>query len=474
MTPAAIMVAYIAITTVVGMYLLRTNKSIQEHFVAKRGLNIWLIIPLMFGECIGGAATIGGAAGAFQFGFSAGWATWGLGLGSIIIVFTVTKFYRVIGRHLGAMSVPEAYAALFDKKTRYALMLIVLVVYIIFYALQPIGAAAIIGPMFGISQISATWTIGILFIVMTITGGLRGLAWMNVVHAFIMYAGLGLVAVFCVNGVGGLGELYTKLPSTYFSFVQPDVMTAIAWGLGTAVGLFSSATIAGVIYGAENLKIAKKGLFWGGVLMVPFVFFLMLVGMSAKVLTPDIAARTALFSGASYFGPWVGGLAAMGVMAAIMSTGPSLLLITSTVLTRDFYLQIKKDATSDQQLMFSRLSAVVVGIICILLGLQMKSILDQMLGAFQIRTVAGIVLLAGILWPKVTSNAAFWSLLIGGVVGVYWHVAGSPFGWAPMWPSVIASLPILIGMTMLSKEEVSPGYQKYMASVKELEAESAL
>ncbi|MGA3114780.1 MAG: sodium:solute symporter family protein [Syntrophobacteraceae bacterium] len=474
MKPAVIMIGYLVVTTIVAMYLLRTNKSVQEHFVAKRNLSLYLVIPLLFGECVGGAATIGNAAGAFQIGLSAGWATWGLAIGCFMIVFTVTKFYRVIGRQLGAMSVPEAYVALFDLKTRYALMFTILVCYVIFYALQPIGAAAILGPMFGVSQEAATWFVGIFFIILTITGGLRGLAWMSVIHALVKYIALGIVAYLSIKAVGGFDVLQSKLPAHFFSVMHPNVWTTIAWGFGTAVGLFSSATVAGVIYGAENLAVAKKGIFLGGLLLVPFVLFVLIIGMSAKVLVPNIAARTALFAGASSLGPWTGGLAAMGIMATILCVAPSLLLIVSTVLTRDFYLQIKKDATSEQQLMFSRVASVIVGIISILIGLRMESILYQMLGAFQIRAVAGVVLVAALMWPRVTGNAAFWAIIIGGVVALCWHVAGNPFGWAPMWPSLIASMPVLGIMTLLSSEKVSPGYLRYQVALQKLEAQGEL
>jgi SSS family solute:Na+ symporter len=104
----------------------------------------------------------------------------------------------------------------------------------------------------------------------------------------------------------------------------------------------------------------------------------------------------------------------------------------------------------------------------------MESILYQMLGAFQIRAVAGVVLVAALMWPRVTGNAAFWAIIIGGVVALCWHVAGNPFGWAPMWPSLIASMPVLGIMTLLSSEKVSPGYLRYQVALQKLEAQGEL
>jgi SSS family solute:Na+ symporter len=474
MSPAVIMFAYLVFTVAIGLYLSKTNKSIQEFFVAKRGLGVMLIIPLLFAELIAGAGTIGNAAEAFRMGFSSVWANWGMVAGCIAIVVFVSKFYRIAGSKLGVMSVPEAYRILFDTKTRMVLMLILVVVYGIIFAMQPIAAAAILAPMFKVNATLMTWIVGILFIVMTVTGGLRGLAWMNVVHSCVMYVGMGIAAFFCVGAAGGYGVLEAKLPASFFSFAQPDLWTALAWCVGTAVSFFAAATVAAVIFGAKSLKTANIGVALGGLLIIPFALMPALIGMSAKVALPDIPARTALFAMSNHVGPWIGGMAAMAIIAAIASTAPALLLIMVTTITRDFYSLIKKDATDKQQLRFSQGAAIGLGILCTYLGMFASSILGQMLGAFQIRSVAGLVLVAALLWPRVTANAAFWATIVGGAVACFWHFTGSPYGWAPLWPSLASGVPVLIVMTLMSKDKVSAGHAKYREALKKAEAEGSL
>ena len=474
MSPAVIMFAYIAFTMAIGLYLTKTNKSIQEFFVAKRGLGVTLIIPLLFAELIAGAGTIGNAADAFRMGFSSVWANWGMVAGCIAFVLLVSKFYRVAGSKLGVMSVPEAYRVLFDTKTRMVLMLILVVVYGIIFAMQPVAAAAILAPMFKVDSTLMVWIVGSLFVVMTVTGGLKGLAWMNVVHSIVMYFGMGIAAWFCVDAVGGLGVIQAKLPETYFSFAQPNLWTAVAWCVGTAVSFFAAATVAGVCFGAKDLKKANTGILIGGLLIIPFALMPALIGMSAKVAMPTIQAKTALFSMSNYVGPWVGGLAAMAIIAAIASTAPALLLIMVTTITRDFYSLIKKNATDKEQLRFSQGMAIGLGLLCTYLGMFASSILGQMLGAFQIRSVAGLVLVAALLWPRVTANAAFWATIVGGAVACVWHFASSPYGIAPLWPSLATGVPVLVIMTLLSKDKVSVGHAKYQEALKKAEAEGNL
>jgi len=467
------MFSYLVLTTLIGLYLFKTNKSIQEYFVAKRGLGIILVIPLLFAELIAGAGTIGNAAEAFKMGVSSVWANWGMVVGCLVFVFLVAKFYRVAGSKLGVMSVPEAYRILFDTKTRLVIMVILVVVYANIFALQPVAAASVLSPMFKIGPVLMAWIIGILFIVMTVTGGLRGLAWMNVVHSIVMFLCMGVAAWYSVDAVGGYGVLQAKLPETFFSFAQPDIWTVIAWCVGTAVSFFAAATVAGVCFGAQSLKKARIGIAIAGFLIIPFALMPALIGMSAKVAMPAIPANTALFAMSSSVGPWIGGLAAMAIIAAIFSTAPALLLIIATTVTRDFFLLIRKEASDKEQLRFSQIMAVVIGLFATYLGMQVSSILGQMLGAFQIRSVAGIVLVAALFWPRVTPNAAFWSTIIGGGVAFFWHLTGSPFGWAPLWPSLLTGVPVLVILTMISKDKVSPGYAKYAEALKKAETEDS-
>ena len=139
-------------------------------------------------------------------------------------------------------------------------------------------------------------------------------------------------------------------------------------------------------------------------------------------------------------------------------------LTLSTTLTRDFYLAVlNKNATDKQQLRFSKWAIVGIGVIATFLGIYANSILTQVNGAFQIRAVAGMVLVIAAYWKKVDKNSAFWSMLIGGIVAAVWHFAGQPFGIVPFWPGCGTGLVILVVMTALNGKKVSDDYARYKA-----------
>lgn len=460
---------YFVLIIGLGTILIKKHKGAADFLVAKKNLTTALIIPLLFAEAIAGAGTIGNAADAFKYGISSVWVNWGMSIGVILMIFTVAKFFKVAGDKYGIISVPAGYELRFDKKTRLVMMGITVIVYIILFALQPISAAAILAPMTGLSIKTVTLIIGVLFIYLAITGGMKGLAWQNVVHSMIMYVGVGLVAFYAVKTSGGLGHMQAVLPASFFSLSTPDLFTVTGWSLGTALGAVCSSTGVAVIYGGKSWKSVRNGCLWAAGLVFIFALLPALIGMAGKIAMPAVQGKSILYVMANSMGSYFGVFAAMGVLAAIMSTAPAILLLLVTVISRDFYKLFKPDISDAEEMKFARIACVVVGLIATVLGLGITSILAQVAGAFQIRAIAGLVLVIALFWPRVDSRAAFWSMLLGGGVAFVWHIAGNPYV-TSLWPALAVCIPVLVVLTLMAKEPVYEKHAQYLEDLKELEA----
>lgn len=465
---------YFVITAGIGIWMLKKQSSVSEFFVAKKGLSWLLIIPLLFAEMIAGAGTVGNAGDAFKYGISSVWMNWGMSLGVIFVLVTVTVFYRVMGGRKGVMSVPEAFKHRFDQKTRMVMLAILVLVYIMLFAMQPIAAASILAPMLHMDKMLLVWIMGGLFILLTVTGGMRGLAWMNVLHSAVMYVGLGVVAYVSIKAAGGLDVMQAALPASYFEFDRPKLSTVIGTALGTCLSYACASTVVATIFGGETFKDVKKG-FWGAAILVAiFALFPALIGIAAKVVMPNAAANGVLYTMANHSGNVFGVMAAMGVLAAILSTAPALLLLVATMVSRDFYRSIRPSADEKQEMNFARISMVVLGLIATYMGMNAQSILAGLVGAFNIRAIAGLVLVVAVFWPRVDSRAAFWSMLVGGLLAGYWHFAGNPYGISSLWPSLIVGVPILLVLTLMAKQPESEGYLNYKQALAEAETEGDL
>ena len=254
------------------------------------------------------------------------------------------------------------------------------------------------------------------------------------------------------------------LGGSYLSVTQPSVSAVIGNAAGGLFAFILSTSLVANIYSAKSKRAANAGVLAAAIFVIVFAFFPALIGIFGKIMYPEAEAGTIFYTVADTFGPAIGALASMAIIAAVFSTAPAFLLTLSTTLTRDFYLAVlNKNATDKQQLRFSKWAIVGIGVVATFLGIYANSILTQVNGAFQIRAVAGMVLVIAAYWKKVDKNSAFWSMLIGGVIAAVWHFAGQPFGIVPFWPGCGVGLVILIIMTALNGKKVSDDYARYKA-----------
>lgn len=466
-------IAYLAITTLVGICLNRKvggSDNTKNFFVANKTLTPAMVMCLMFGEMIAGSSTVGSATSAFSNGISSVWSNWGQAIGVIVFVIFVGKFFRQAS-HYGAMSVPEAFEWRFDRKTRMVVLVIVLVVYGIMYALQPIAAANILAPMLGCSTTLMAWIVIIIFCCMALVG-LKGVAGMNVVHAIVMYGGMGVITFLAIKNAGGIGGMKAALTVNYFDLSYPRVSTMMGNALGSCCGFILSSTLVNNYYSSKNLKTAKTGVTMAAVAVIIFALMPSLIGIAGKVIMPDAEPGTILYTLADSFSPVIGGIAGMAILAAVFSTAPAFLLTLSTTVTRDFFKVVKPDATDKQQLIFSKVCIFAIAIIAGGLGLNIRSILNNLLGAFQIRGVAGMVLIVSLLWKRLTNNAAFAGTMLGGITAMVWHFSGQPFGIPPFWAGALVGLVSMIVVTLIwSEGQESIGYRKYREAVEKIPKE---
>jgi SSS family solute:Na+ symporter len=457
-----ILISYLILTALIGAYFTKKNNSISQFFVAKRGLGTLFVIPIVFSEIIGGNATVGISEGAFQIGISSVWIIWAMCIGCLLFALYTSKFFYIMSEKMGAMSVPEAFANLFDQKTRFVVAFILLFVYFIISGLQPLAAAAILSPMFGLNMNIIAWFVSFYFILTTILGGRKGLAWINAIHAVVMYVGLGITAIYAIKYVGGFPSLQKELPETFFMFDQPNLANILATIIGTGLSFLVAPTLVSACFSAKSLKAAKRGSILGGLLVIPFVLFPAIIGIVAKAVMPNIIAKNSLILMATAISPILTGVVSMAVIAAIFSTGPSLLLIASTIITRDIYIGIiNNNSSNKRQLIVSRASILIFGVLSTYMGLQVTSIVSALSGAFQIRAIVGAVLLIALSWKRVNSKAVFWSMTIGGLVSAVWYFANNPFGISNLWPSLLFGLITLVIITLASKDKISSEHQRY-------------
>ena len=133
----------------------------------------------------------------------------------------------------------------------------------------------------------------------------------------------------------------------------------------------------------------------------------------------SVIPAIARFAGLPLF---LGLLLVSTMMAIIVSTADSFLLIPATNLTRDVYQKYLNPNASEKQILFiSRSLVLILGLIAFLLVSQFKTVLNAAFTAYNIYgTSITPALLAAFLWKRATSQGAIASILTGAIVTIVW------------------------------------------------------
>jgi len=434
-------IGYVLITLLIGVIMARRQKGIREFFVAGGQLPWVMLVPFLMAEYLASSSTVGAVEMAHESGIISFSYSIGAILGLIVLAFGLVKFYKVIKK----ITLGEAFLVLFDTKTRLAAVILLLGCTTLTMGTSYLALAAILAPMFNISYEIGVWLSVTLFIVIAATGGLRSIAWMNIVHLVVIVASFTVATIASVNAAGGLGDLLASLPPEHFDFFRLGEFTTTAWLIGgIGVKLISPIAVT-AMFAAKDEKSAKIGALSTGVFLVLFAFLPTLIGLSAYTIMPNISSRLALWEMGEYCGLAVSTIVSIGVIGALISTTPPVLLALGGLATRDIFLLIRPKASEKSQLAFSRIIIPIIGYLGAWFALYQSSILTFALRIFQVRAIIAVPLLIAVLWRRVQAVAAFWSVVLGAGGGLIWFLSGSPFGIEPLWPGIaMGILPLII------------------------------
>lgn len=458
MTTFYIIIAYTVITLLLGIYIGRRNKNLQEFFVAKEKLGLMLCCVLLMASTFAGAYTSGTVSDSYRIGFGPYIPVASMAVGYLLFM-PLVRFYRSAAKE-GHISIPEAFGVRFDGKVKVAILIINSLVYCAIFAVQPVALASIIAPMIGADVNLVTWCAAGLMILMALTG-LTGVAWMNLIHFLAMVGGLTVTAFVAINSAGGMAHLIETLPPETWNVFQPDVPTSIVRLIALSICMFAASEAATIAIAAKSRRTANHSLIIISILIAIFTFLLIMIGISGQVLVPDLQSpRSALYEIAASISPALVIVASIAVIAAIMSSAPAYIIYFSTGITRDIISRFTPNASEKRMRFYSIVCIFILAIGGTLLAMRATSILYFLFNVFEVQSVTGLVLIVALYWKRVSARSGFWSIIIGAGTSAIWMFLGNPFGIIPAWIVLGFGISSLLIFTWLEKEKVSAGYTK--------------
>jgi SSS family solute:Na+ symporter len=243
---------------------------------------------------------------------------------------------------------------------------------------------------------------------------------------------------------GGIANLFSNIPQGFTN----------VYNFGGA-GLFWFAIIFGFptfllymemwqrIYASNSAKVARKIITWSAMLTIPFILIALIVGLAARKFLPGINPDYSfLLVIKTFLPPGILGLAIAGVIATILSTLNTMIMVISAIFIKDFYMTfINKKASERKYLMIGRIITLCVGIVGIAIAYIYPNLVELAVAANEGLIVLAPAIIGGFIWKRANERGAFYSMLAGLVIlwGSY------PFlGKLSFIPAVIISLIIFI------------------------------
>ncbi|MCM2679056.1 SLC5 family protein [Echinimonas agarilytica] len=457
-----------------------------DYFLAGRTLPWYVVGSSYIAANISTDAFIGMVGSAMLFGIVVATPEW-----SSVIAFTFL-IWIFIPFLLSAkvFTTPEFLEKRFNPQMRFFFALVTIITNVVaFLAATIYGSALLINGLFGIDIITAILLISAMTGLWSIWGGLKSVAWMDLLTVIIMIAGGISVTVFGLmylsetgSIVDGFGVMVERNLATYgdwktavdsnignllyggtdtdtynrLSVIQPLNHVTNPWThwifsfffIGLWYTVINQFMIQRVL-GAKNIWHARMGINLASIIKLILPFFLVLPGLIWFAARPDVmlgtwdevkpaADMTYIHMIKELIPTFVKGILLAALFGAAQSTVSAVLASTYTIFTIDFYKNlIDKEASEKRQVHVGMISGIVFLLIAVALAIFITDlkislfIYTQELYTFFAPPFSAVFLL-GILWKRVNGKGAFTACVLGFALGITVKILASN-GMVPDW-----------------------------------------
>ena len=487
--------AYISLAIYfIGMLLIgyyaykKSTDNIEGYMLGGRGLGPAVTALSAGASDMSGWMLMGLPGAMYVTGMSSLWLAVGLSLGAYlnyILVAPRLRTYTEVANN--SITIPDFFENRFKDNSR-ILRLVSAIVIIIFFTLYT-SAGMVSGGVLFESAFDLDYKLGLLItgsvvVAYTLFGGFLAVSLTDFVQGIIMFLALVLVPIVAFTDVGGIQptfDVIREIDPTLLDFFKGTtvigIISLLAWGLG----YFGQPHIIVrfmAITSVKELKPARRiGMGWM-IISIIGAMFVGLVGIAyvnqRGVTLEDPETVFIMFSNV-LFHPFITGFLLSAILAAIMSTISSQLLVTSSALTEDIFKTFfKRDATDKQLVRIGRLTVLLVSIVAISLSLTPNdTILDLVGYAWAgFGSAFGPAILLSLYWKRMNVWGALSGIIVGAVTVMIWISNKALKGFMyEMIPGFILSLAAIIIVSKLTTKPSTKVETEFDEMKKTLKAE---
>jgi len=420
----------------IGWYAYKRTSNLTDYMLGGRGLGPAVTALSAGAADMSGWLLMGLPGAIYVSGLVEAWIAVGLTVGAYLNYVLVAPRLRVYTQvSKDSITIPSYLENRLKDKSRLLRIASgsIILIFFTFY----VSSGMVAGGKFFFSSFGLNYHLGLVIvsgvvIFYTLFGGFLAVSYTDVVQGLIMFLALILVPIVGIFFTGGLSETAMSIREVNPQMLNLvsgasflGVLSAIAWGLG----YFGQPHIIVrfmAITSVKEVKSARRiGIGWMllciigaiGTALIGIAYYQQSNGTLADSETVFIVMGQILFH------PFIAGIMLAAILAAIMSTISSQLIVTSSALIEDLYKAVFKTDASDKQYVFlGRMAVLAVSIFAMALAWpNNESILKIVSFAWAgFGASFGPVILLSLYWRKITAAGALWGMVTGATTVLVW------------------------------------------------------
>lgn len=387
-TPIAIMfVAYAALMLYIGFYFYRQNKNTEDYFLGGRSLGPVVSALSAGASDMSGWLLMGLPGALYASGLIESYIAIGLSIGALLNWSFVAKRLRIYTSVIAnSITIPDYFETRFDDD-KHILRIVCAIVILIFFTFYVssglVGGAKLFEATFGIRYEYALTTGTLIIVAYTFLGGYKAVCWTDLLQGLLMMGALIVVPAVMLYHLGGFGEAMAVIEE-----IKPNalsmgegigalsIVSALAWGLG----YFGQPHILVRFMSIRSTKDIPAATFVGISWMVISLIGACFIGLLGIAyvhkfeLTLQDPEKIFIVMSQLLFNPWIAGILLSAILAAIMSTASSQLLVSSSTIAEDFYKRIfNKEASNKTVMNLGRIGVLLVALVAFVISTDKES-----------------------------------------------------------------------------------------------------
>ena len=431
-------VAYLIFVTGIGVYFFRTKMNIDEYVLGGKGMGKWVTAISAQASDMSGWLLMGLPGAIYLFGLGESWIAIGLAIGTILNWKFIAPRLRTYTGKTNSLTLPHFFEKRFGDPTGLLRILSALITLVFFtiYAASGLNATAkLFETMFNVPFMWALIVGGICIVAYTFMGGYLAVCWTDLVQGILMVIAIVVVPLLWWFKVGGWDGIAAVADANQVSMsLWPksehplrSIISTAAWGLGYC----GMPHILARFMSVGKVKDLKPAMWIATVWVIISLGFAVIVGFVGMAAIPGLQApmhETVFIQMArNAFHPLLSGIFLAAILAAIMSTIDSQLLVSASVLTEDLNRKISGRKLSEKSRMtLGRIGVAVISVVALVIAADRNSSILKLveyawggLGA-----AFGPVVIMALYWRKTSWQAALLGMCLGSIALVAWERLG--------------------------------------------------